>query len=156
MSLSQKNTAEWTDFKQIQHESSASYNEVPAENYPKQKWRLLEALDIIEKLDDDWNAYGAIKPSAQSITMTRHFINRMVLNKEFAHEIEPDGDAAIILKWKSKDRNIALTIDGLYLHLMFQESDKQPIFIHDVQFFDIENKILPAKILKYIPARSNG
>lgn len=132
-------------------QDASTYNEVSENDFPAQRRRLLEALSYLEKLEDNWNGHTALKPTAQSISMAKHFVIYLFLNKQHADFIEPDGDGGIILKWQSGGKRIFITIDGFELHMSYQENGEEPIFIDNVKFFDTSNKILPTKIVEYIP-----
>lgn len=133
--------------------SDATYNEVSDNEFPMQRRRLLEALKYLEKLTDNWNGVEAISPTRQSISMAEHFVSYLFLTKLHADFIEPDGDGGIILKWEKEDLSIFLNIDGTAMHLSREERDCVAVYVDDEPFFDLTNKILPNKILQYIPNR---
>lgn len=136
--------------------SSATFDHVSDNDYPAQRRKLLEALNYLTKLEDDWNASGAKKPSPRAITMTKHFVEYLLLIKKHADFIEPDGDGGIVLRWQTPTQRILLTIDGICLHLSIKENGAETVFVDDISFFDVKNTILPQDVLSYIPQISIG
>lgn len=137
-------------------QDASTYNEVSENDFPAQRRRLLEALSYLEKLEDNWNGHDAVKPTSQAISMAKHFVTYLFLSKQHADFIEPDGDGGIILKWQSENTRIFITIDGFELHMSYQANGEKPIFIDNVKFFDTSNKILPTKVVGYIPNYSTN
>ncbi|MCK5374500.1 MAG: hypothetical protein KAJ40_04385 [Alphaproteobacteria bacterium] len=131
--------------------SHSTFNNVPNSVFPEQKWLLLDALSYLEKLQDNWNGVDAKKPTAQSIFMAKHFVKFLLLTKAHADFVRPDADGGLILEWKREDTRTLLTIDGAALHLSYENNGSTPIFVDDIPFFSIDNNILPAKILNYVP-----
>ncbi len=119
---------------------------------PKEKMMLLNALEYLAKLDDDWNGQRAIAPSQLAVFLSRHFIERLPLNKAHASKIEPDGDGAVVLTWVTADERILLTIDGSLMHPSHEKQNQPTVYINDVPFFDLENNFIPAEILGSIPS----
>jgi hypothetical protein len=133
---------------------NSTYNDVADSEYPKQRSRLKKAIEWMQKnVDDNWNHEDAIKPSYQSLIMADHFVSNLFLTKEHADIIEPDGDAAVVLKWIKGNKSVLLTVDGLALYLSYEEEGASPIFVNNIQFFDKTDSI-PSEILEYIPNRS--
>lgn len=128
--------------------SSTTFNE---NVLPKEKIALLNALDYLAGLEDDWNGYEAIAPTQRAIDMARHFITWLPLSKAHARKIEPDGDGAIILTWQTDQERIMLTIDGSLIHLSHEQTGQDTVFVNDVPFFDQDDRILPSRIIDRIP-----
>ncbi len=130
------------------HDSPTMFNE---NVLPKEKIALLNALDYLAKIDDDWNGYGAIAPTQRAIDMARHFITCLPLNKVHARKIEPDGEGAIILTWINDKERILLTIDGSLMHLSHEQAGQDTVYINDISFFNEDDPILPHSIIDHIP-----
>lgn len=131
-----------------QQDSPAMFNE---NVLPKEKIALLNALDYLANLDDDWNGYSAVAPTQRAIDMARHFITLLPLNKTHARKIEPDGEGGIILTWQNNHERILLTIDGSMMHLSHEQNEQDTVYINDVPFFNEEDRILSHKIIDHIP-----
>ncbi len=153
MTLTSQTAQEFTE-NQVQYFDPATFDNIPAEIYPKQKFRLLDALEYIEgTLSNDWNGHSAIAPSIQAIKMTKYFIENLPFNKNHAAFIEPDGDGGVILKWDNLQEKLLVMFDGFYVHMSYKKEGEPHIFIDDIPFF-ITSNTLPVQILKYIPKRT--
>lgn len=137
-------------------DSHSTFNTISENDYPAQRRRLLDALSYLERLEDDWTGRGAKKPTTSAISMAKHFVESLFLNKQHADYIEPDGDGGIIFKWQSEAGRILLNIDGTMMNMAVHLTDRAPFFIDDIKFFDPGEKILPEEILEHIPLLVHG
>lgn len=128
--------------------SPTTYNE---NLLPREKIALLNALDYLARLEDNWNGYGAVAPSQIAVIMARHFITLLPLNRAHANGIEPDGDGGVLLTWENNAERIILTIDGSMLHLSHERTGEPATFTNDIPFFTTEDIILPHAIIDHIP-----
>lgn len=59
--------------------------------------RLVQAFSDMEKLEDDWNTYGAPAPSSENIELARRICS--LFPRKLQPEISPEVDGSIGLYW---------------------------------------------------------
>ncbi|MCM2353978.1 MAG: hypothetical protein NDI63_10225 [Pseudobdellovibrio sp.] len=68
--------------------------------------RITLGLKEMEKLDNGWDTYQALKINPSSIDLSREFIQRFEERKQ--PEIAPNADGSVILLWKTLTKKITL------------------------------------------------
>jgi hypothetical protein len=73
----------------------------------------LKKLADLEALEQDWDSYGALRPSAPSLTIARSIMLRMV--KRFGErgipgEVMPIADGGVQLEWQGGSGTLALNV----------------------------------------------
>ena len=59
--------------------------------------RLVQAFSDLEKLEDDWNTYGAPAPTGENIKLARRICS--IFPRKLQPEISPEVDGSIGLYW---------------------------------------------------------
>lgn len=137
-------------------------NVTPARNFPSENsWKsiprrecmeLLHALNYLAQLPDDWNGYGAQKPSQYSIDTTKAFIKLIPENRIYPDKISPDGEGNITLTWDQRPKQrILLTIEGLNLYFSLEKQGKKDFFSKEIPFF---GKSIPQEMMNIIPRKN--
>jgi hypothetical protein len=119
---------------------------------PKERMKILAAINYLAKLPDDWNGRNARRLSDPTLLSARSFIERMPLDCTYPNKISPDGEGEISFLWKTSEETIIITVDANLLHLSHthkgqSEKDK---FQDDIPF---DGEIIPAVVKAEIPKR---
>ena len=120
--------------------------------YPKEREELLQAINYMKVLEDNWNGFGAKKPLTLVIEIVEQFIQNIPLNKIYPAQLSPDGEGGITLKWVMVDTKLLLNFEPGLINLAIQGKNKKPELIDGI-VYNGEN-IIPQKILAYIPVRT--
>jgi hypothetical protein len=120
--------------------------------YPKEREELLQAINYIKVLEDDWNGFVAKKPLTLVIEIVEQFIQNIPLNKIYPAQLSPDGEGGITLKWVTVDTKLLLNFEPGLINLAIHGKNKKPELIDGI-VYNGEN-IIPQKILAYIPVRA--
>lgn len=73
--------------------------------------KIIQEIDSYELLKDNWDGYGAIKPSHSVIEMTKKFIRVLEFHNISKPKIMLSGDNEIALFWKNKKDYVEASID---------------------------------------------
>ncbi|MDI9313623.1 MAG: hypothetical protein QM529_02960 [Hydrotalea sp.] len=111
---------------------------------------ILNILNYLSQLHDNWNGHGVIAPTLGAITMAKLFINKIPFNKRYPDKIEPASEGDISFIWKSDKKRLIITLDGFFAHFSFEEKDKEIEFEDNIPLdcsddgskFIIDKKIL--------------
>jgi hypothetical protein len=66
--------------------------------------QLRGALTTYSKLSDDWNSYGAEKPSAQTINLTLRLLNKLHYELFLPTRVIPSAEGGVATYFKADDR----------------------------------------------------
>lgn len=131
--------------------TASTFNQIPDSRRPRKLFDLLSALEFLSRLEDDWNGWEAIAPTAKTIQMTESFLWSIPLRRDHADKIEPDGDGGVHLKWVLPNSTVIVTIDGSYIYLSSEEASGNVKILGPIPFFDDSIRVLPPEILDQIP-----
>ena len=121
-----------------------------ATSLPKDRELALKALEVFASLEEDWNGYGAAKPSKLSLEKANNLISKMPLPFKAPNHVHSDEDGDMVLTWSESDSRLIVTIEPLMVHLSYEKTG-QPTVYHDDIIFDGET--IPEKIKEYLPKR---
>lgn len=110
---------------------------------------ILDALDILKTLDENYNGYGAQKPSLDAIELAKKFIKIISGNYTLPLKISL-GDGGIDLVWKNHNTlRLIATIDPLStIHISIDDRVTGSWgFLDDIPF---DGKEIPEILVKYL------
>jgi hypothetical protein len=112
---------------------------------------LLNDLNYLSNLNDDWDGYESKKPNLSSIEMAKKLIKMLFfLNKKFPKEIFSNPDGFIIIKWRDKDFRLLIQVKPVALSAVLEKSDNKTKYLRDLDFIN-SDKNVPKEIFKLIP-----
>ena len=117
---------------------------------PQDRRLALEALKLLGRLEDNWNGYGAVRPSDFSAQSAENFIRNIPLPFKAPNQLDSDEDGHIILVWSEKGERLIITIEPLMIHFSIERNDEEPICKDDI-FFD--GTSVPKEIKECLPKR---
>ncbi len=127
--------------------------EIPFVNLRKERKEILLALEHLEKLDDNWNGYGAKKTLKFVIDTAKCFFEHLPQNRKCPDKISPDGEGGVIFKWGFEENALLLSFEPGLIHLSCRSLDKPTVYCDDIIYQMESDTKIPQDILKYIPTR---
>lgn len=109
--------------------------------------RLVQAFSDLEKLEDDWNTYGAPAPSSETIELARRICS--IFPRKLQPEISPEVDGSISLCW-NLDLVYVLTLKHGSVPIFGIETTGGYILYDEANLdMDVELSEFPEFLVKY-------
>ena len=107
----------------------------------KLKERLKLALEDIKILKDNWDSYGAISPSKDTLYLVEKLLKKIPESKQ--PEVAPLNDGSIGLYWDLKLETYTLVVNSKVDKIIFNvENDQEVISINVNDYIDSINFML--------------
>ncbi|MGH1455810.1 MAG: hypothetical protein ACRBDI_03425 [Alphaproteobacteria bacterium] len=130
---------------------------------PKEREELLQAIEYMRGLKNDWNGFGATAPSHASLHTTENFIKELPFGFAYPDKISPDMEETVALAWTLESGEVLhMMIDGLYIYLSRLNKDNSVDYlIEEGELKFISGGFFPDKIKVHLPsspyrAKKNG
>lgn len=77
--------------------SDSTFNNVI--DVPTERKQLLNAIQILRTLEDDWNGFGASAPHPKALNTAQKFIDLLPFGRKFPNKIYPASERSVVMEW---------------------------------------------------------
>lgn len=96
-------------------------------SYPlsNQAAKMIKELDSFKNLKDNWNGYGASKPTIQSISKAIQFVKKLDQKDQLVYFVTPNPDGDILIELKYKEKSLEIYVSNLNIHeyIAYEDTD---------------------------------
>lgn len=119
---------------------------------PRERKQILDGLNILGTLENNWNGYEAAAPNARAIETAKIYIILFPFGKMFPTKVYPGTDGCIVMEWERADieGRILLTIDPFTLGFVQIHDDNRIQDLGDVTLGPDTEK-LPLNAYNHLP-----
>jgi hypothetical protein len=117
----------------------------------KEKKELLQALNYLRALEDNWNIANIQKPTGLSIHIAENFIKNIPSDKELPTEILSDGEGGIILKWHNDNYKTSINFRWQIIYVSIQYHEEEIKFI-EAKIYNDESTLVK-EMLPHVPTK---
>ncbi len=108
---------------------------------------LINTIEALAKLDEDWDGYGSIGPTRDTIESTKHLIRELPEDCELPR-ISLCGEGELTLVWEALNGKVLLTVEDRVLHLLVKRKKGRNFYLDNVSY---ASGAIPQNILRRIP-----
>jgi hypothetical protein len=125
----------------LPNQVATACSHVPDPSYLRKK-ALLESLQSIASLGDNWQREDTTAPSRQAVTAAMQIVDALP-NTITDVSVGVDGDGNVYFKLRNGEKHAYLTVEPSTMHLLVMAPDQKNLYFDDVKFRPRE---LPSKI----------
>jgi len=84
---------------------------------PTERGQLLNAIQILRTLENDWNGYGATAPHPKALDTAEKFIKLLPFGRKFPNKIYPASERSVVMEWSGtkSSGDISITFEPYFL-----------------------------------------
>ena len=132
----------WGDSSNTSTESTASVRA------PHDRQVVIQALNKLKELENDWDGEGAPKPTVVTLRNANAIVSELPEITPNPSKVIPGEDGSLTLFWQTFNGRTYLTIERNTVHLLIKKARDHNVYLDGNQ---MQGKRLPEKVRTLLP-----